>query len=392
MQILYIGSFRLPNYDAAAARVLNVARALRACGHDVRFISWGGNMRIEDKLDDGRYCVDGFPYVVTGELGIRGGLFKKALGWFTRGNKTKAILKEELGHYDVVITYNCSLIKWLVPFCKKNGVFLITDLTEWYDNNEQRLIEKPGYYIDMNFVQPRIKNKILISSYLDNHFHDSHNIVVPAMCDASEKKWIPNQSIADGALYRNEAQTLIYAGNPARKDAIHFVIRAVQRLSKEEYPIRFVILGISREDYFKKYSDLLPDGELSGNIQFLGRVSQDLVPSYYAKADFMVLLRESTRKNNAGFPTKFAESFISGTPVIANITSDLGQYLKDGVTGFVVNNPNEDDIYYILKNKVATINKDSIDVMRRNVREMSSHFDYHTYIEPLRAFFDNLVF
>ena len=83
MRILYIGAFRLPNYDAAAARVLNIARALRACGHDISFISWGGEMRLEDKLEDSRYYVDGFPYVVTGELGIRGGLTKKAIGWLT---------------------------------------------------------------------------------------------------------------------------------------------------------------------------------------------------------------------------------------------------------------------------------------------------------------------
>ncbi len=386
MRIMYIGAFRLPNFDAAAARVLNVARALRISGHDISFISWGGEQRPQDKCDDGLYRVDGIPYVVTDELGLKGGLFAKAWGWLTRGRKTKKILRQTLGQYDVIITYNCTLIWWLQSFCKKNKIYLVTDLTEWYDNNEQRIVEKPGYYFSMNYVQPRVKNKIVISSYLGQYFSKTHNLVVPAMCDASEPKWNNVVSVVE----EFDGISLIYAGNPAKKDAVHFVIRAVQRLVNEGEKIRFLILGVTREIYINRYKDLLPNQQLSKNICFLGRVSQDVVPSYYAAADFMVLLREQTRKNNAGFPTKFAESFTSGTPVIANLTSDLKKYLKDGVTGFVVEEPSEEAIYRVLKNKVAGLDRSTIEQMKKNVNNVAMQFDYHMYVEPLKEFVDNL--
>lgn len=383
---MYIGAFRLPNYDAAAARVLNIARSLRLSGHEIKFISWGGSQRPEDLNEEGLYMVDGFPYIVTNELGLKGSVLSKALGWITRGRKTKSILKQNIAQYDAIITYNCSIVGWLLSFCKKNKKFLICDLTEWYDNNEQRLVEKPGYYFSMNYIQPRIKNKILISSYLDKHFYKTHNVVIPAMCDASEPKWngVPNM------VEEYEGVTLIYAGNPARKDAVHYVIKAVNRLAYEGYSIRFLILGITRDDYIKRYSDLLPNEEICENIRFMGRVSQDEVPSYYAGADFMVLLREQTRKNNAGFPTKFAESIISGTPVIANLTSDLNKYLKDEITGFVVDEPNENSVYCVLKEKVVNMDRRMIDQMKNNVKVLASQFDYHTYGEPLKVFLENL--
>lgn len=387
MRIMYIGAFRLPNYDAAAARVLNIARSLRLSGHEIEFISWGGSQRPEDLNEDGLYMVDGFPYIVTNELGLKGSVLSKALGWITRGGKTKSILKQNIAQYDAIITYNCSIVGWLLSFCKKNKKFLICDLTEWYDNNEQRLVEKPGYYFSMNYIQPRIKNKIVISSYLDKYFYKTHNVVIPAMCDASEPKWcsVPNR------IEEYEGVTLIYAGNPARKDAVHYVIRAVQRLGKEGEKIRFLILGITKEDYINKYRNLLPTEEICDNVLFLGRVSQNEIPSYYAGADFMVLLREQTRKNNAGFPTKFAESMISGTPVIANLTSDLNKYLIDEKTGFVVNEPCENSIYCVLKEKVLAMDKQSIEQMKNNVKELSSQFDYHTYAKSLKEFIDNLI-
>jgi len=390
MHIIYLGSFRFPNFDAAAARVLNVARALRLAGHEISFVSWGGEERQKDLIEGGRYVYDGFEYVVTNELDPRGNFFHKVMKKVTRGNKTKCLLKESLGNYDAIITYNGNLSEWLLKFSKKNRLKLICDFTEWYEYNELKITDWLPYNINMRFTQMRVKNKIVISSFFDRYYQTTHNIVVPAMCDKSEEKWHQGTSIAEAHAGKYNGITLIYAGNPARKDAIHYTINAVQRLIDEGAKLRFLILGTEREKYIKNYSDLLRTTNLSEQIQFLGRVSQDAIPSYYAIADFMVLLRESTRKNNAGFPTKFAESFTSGTPVIANLTSDLGDYLKDGVTGVVVPEPSEAAIYCTIKEKVLSLSREETNNFRNNVREAAKQLDYHAYVEPLRDFISNL--
>lgn len=390
MRFIYLGSFRFPLYDAAAARVLNIARALRKGGNSVSFISWGGNNRPEDIFEDGKYRFDGFSYIVTNEIDFKGGVFGKIKGWFYQGEKTKYLLKEQLGHYDAVITYNCCLIKWLIPFCKKNDIKLVTDITEWYEYNELKPFMWIGYALDMFYYQKRVRNKIVISQYLNKYYSSSHNIVIPATCDASEAKWHKGREKAEKNAGSFDGITLIYAGNPARKDAVHYAIGAVQRLVSEGSNLRFLIIGTTREKYIERYHSLLTGGELSERIQFIGRVLQDEVPSYYAIADFMVLLREPTRKSNAGFPTKFAESFTSGIPVIANLTSDLGSYLRDGITGFVVDEPSEESIYKTLKERALPLKRERIDKMKQDVKGASTLFDYHSYVESLRDFLDKL--
>ena len=390
MNILYIGSFRLPNYDAAASRVLNMARALRLAGHKVSFISWGG-MQIEStRCEDGQFRVDGFPYIVTNELPQPGiSTLARLRNKINRGKITKSLLSGWADPVDVIITYNNCLSNWLLLFCKKRGIKLINDITEWYTYNELRPTDWLGYTYNMRFTQLKVKNKILISSYLDRFYDRTHNIVVPATCDASETKW-HNTPRINGLTERVfDGITLIYAGNPARKDAIHYAINAVNRLANEGAKIRFIIVGITKEYYVERYNRKTVK-EPNEAIMFFGRVPQDEVPCFYRIADFMVLLRENNRKSNAGFPTKFAESFISGTPVIANLTSDLGNYLKDGETGYVVNEPNEDAIYRVLKEKVLLLNQKEIATLRRNVQVEAKRLDYHAYIEPLRLFMTNL--
>ena len=240
----------------------------------------------------------------------------------------------------------------------------------------------------MTRTQHRVANKIVISSFLNNYYHDSNNILVPPLCDPNEEKW--TASIVDERIKPFNGITLIYAGTPARKDCIHTVINAVNALANEGRTIRFLILGTTREVYLQQNSINLKSQILHENIVFLGRVSQDLIPAYYKKADFMVLLREPTRKSMAGFPTKFAESITAGVPVITNATSDLPKYVINGKTGFLVDGYDYDSFMFTLKNSVLTLRPNDIEEMKQYVKISSISFDWHSYVDRFKIFLENL--
>lgn len=387
MNIIYVGAFRFPKYDAAAARVLNNVRALRACGHEVEVISWGGRYEDSDKKFGEEDLYEGVKYAITGELDCNEGLWAKIKNRLFRGAKTISILKAKEHNIDLLISYNPELsfnLK-LMKFTRNNGIKYANDITEWSDRNEHHFIEHIADVINMKKISHRVKNKIVISSLLNNYYNKSNNLLLPPLCDLSEDKW----QITQEAKRVNDSVTLIYAGNPARKDCLHIVINAVQKKVTEGSNFRLLIIGVTKDDYIAKYADLLETTSLSDKIVFIGRLSQEQVPIYYKKSDFMVLMRETNRKSMAGFPTKFVESFSAGVPVIANITSDLGSYLKDGETGFVVSDNSDEALCEVL-DKVSQLEPNDILRLKSNVKVESKQFDYHYYMDAFDEFITKL--
>jgi len=104
----------------------------------------------------------------------------------------------------------------------------------------------------------------------------------------------------------------------------------------------------------------------------------------------MVLLREPSRKNMAGFPTKFAESMTAGVPVIANATSDIANYIQNGKNGFLVDGFNYEQIFKTLQNCILTLNKENREEMKIYTKRFNSAFDYRGYKNSVSLFLNTL--
>ena len=389
MNIVYLGPFRFPIFDAAAARVLNNAKCMQSIGHNVFVVSWGGSYLPEDKISDNYYQHENVQYVITNELDEKGPVLKRFVCKYKRGNKTLHELSK-LGKVDVIVMYNARhrLSKIMLKYCNANNIKLVHDMTEWFDSSDMHLDDYLPNFINMHFLQKRIKNKICISTYLDRYYSNSHNIVIPATCDTYSEKWFREIDV-ENTIPKFDGITLIYAGCPAKKDCVHTVINVVNKLSVD-FKIRLVILGITKDDYVKKYFSLLKTTNLNENILFLGKVSQDVIPQYYKQADFMILIRKPTRKCNAGFPTKFAESFISGTPVISNATSDIPKYLFDGKNGFLVEGYTEQEVEKALLQKILPLKRNEIQILKENTLISRCAFDFRNYTDLMQSFMNSL--
>jgi glycosyltransferase involved in cell wall biosynthesis len=79
----------------------------------------------------------------------------------------------------------------------------------------------------------------------------------------------------------------------------------------------------------------------------------------------------------AGFPTKFAEAVSCNTAVIANATSDLADYIKDGKNGHIVRLESlSDDLYKIIADgNLPTVETDT--------------FDYKNWVSDFDDFLNN---
>jgi len=381
INILYIGAFRFPNGDAAAARVLNNGKLLRKMGYNVKFLSFG-----KSKFYDYLPNVDtynGFKFEITKDIDLaQNNLFKRFNSFIFNGQNSLKSIKKSIDTFDVIIAYNPSLFLnySLQKLSKKHQKKYCIDLTEWYQFNEF-----PGgkflpfawmNELNMKVVHKNSKFKILISSYLDKYYKNSNNIILPPLIDYEDQKW----NHRDKSLEEFNGIRIIYAGNPSNKDSLDIIIQSVLEVVKMGYSLQLIILGINKSEYIIN-EDITC---FTTNIKFLGKVNQDLVPSYYNSSDFSIILRKNTRKNNSGFPTKFVESLMASCPVITNLVSDIDQYIIDNENGFIVKNISIDGLVPVFCKLFAISDLDNLKINARNIA--IEKFDYRNYIESMNNF------
>lgn len=358
MKIVYIGGFELPDKNAAAQRVIANAKLLKEMGFEVSFIG------ISKAIEQAPVSVEGFesnpvPYPTNTKQWIN--------QICTFVNVRKIIDKKP----DYVILYNFPAIASLkiLRACHKYGIKVFHDLTEWESSHgwsPANIMRKIDINLRMRFCMKRMDGIIAISRYLYDYYKRYTNTIqVPPTVDLSAEKWNRNRELSVGDTIK-----LVYAGNAGFgvKDRLDLIIKSVVNFPK----MQLDVIGMTKQQYVIGYGDLPIE---CNNIFFHGRISHTEAVKAVQDADFQFLIRDSNLKNNAGFPTKFVESFACCTPVIATLTSNIGDYLKDGVNGFVVND--KCSINDVLA-KISNLSKNDVIRMKTHCKDCCS-FDYHQY-------------
>ncbi len=266
-------------------------------------------------------------------------------------------LNEFLGksktNWDRIVIHGApnSAIKFLKGFAKKRDIELIYDCVEWYSKEEYKLGRFNYEYIARNHLITKIIDHqfkvISISTYLEKYFKSRgiKTVRIPVILDVEnikyKKRKIENKLV------------IMYAGNPGGKDALDVMINGFRLLTdSEKEQIEFRIVGVDWNWIKKKYHySATQIEEMNRYIRVYGRVNRDYVRELMEETDFSILLRpENLRYAKAGFPTKVVESLANGTPVICNLTSDLGMYIKEGYNGKVVAGCDENSLMIVLEN------------------------------------------
>jgi phosphatidylinositol alpha-1,6-mannosyltransferase len=117
------------------------------------------------------------------------------------------------------------------------------------------------------------------------------------------------------------------------------VIKAVAQLAPHRPNLRLVIASTGRdEDRLKKLA-----AEMRAPVTFLGRVPHDDLPALYGCADvFSMMCRNRWGGlEQEGFGIVFVEAAACGVPQIAGDSGGAAEAVLDGVTGFVMANPDD---------------------------------------------------
>lgn len=319
-EVLYIGNFRLPDQNAAAHRVLNMGKSLRDLGFNVVYFGVGKRADPYTPL-----YAEGFRYYNVFSIRQRD-FFREV---FCISHIKQYI--ESNRHVRMVIAYNYPSIALgrLVRYCRKRGICIIADCTEWYNgrgiNPLKGLLMGADSALRMRVVHKRMDGIITISSYLHQYYSRwLPALIVPPTVDLSDEKFKQQPK-------NHSCTVIVYSGNPsASKESLNRAVECVAGMADRS--IELHIIGVTKEQYMRIYGDV-PEAR---NVVFFGYLSHRESLSEVASSDYALIVRPNNRVTKAGFPTKFAEAISCGTPVIATRTSDLEKYLTGDTNGFLV--------------------------------------------------------
>lgn len=342
--VAYVGPFPYPDGAAASRRILGVAESLALSGFDTIIASGVGDSpvnagRLTSQAEGIAWC-----HLVerVAEHWPRP-LRRFRYAWM--GARTVEWLASHPIPPIAVILYGgyTPYLQRLLSWCRINGVRLLFDAVEWYEPEHSwgYLTSPYQWNIEwaMRHLVPQVDGIIAISSYLANHYR-KHGLPVAIVPPTTS-------TIAPGAWQPDIRLRLCYAGNPGHKDDLDVVLQAVARLAAQGAPIHLTVAGPDRASVLRRLGER--DGCELPWLHAPGMLSHAQVQQLVGSVDFSILARQPCRVSQAGFPTKFVESLAMGTPVIANLTSDLHQHLRDGETGLVCAAPDVSSFSFALE-------------------------------------------
>ncbi|MBE6903293.1 MAG: glycosyltransferase family 4 protein [Ruminococcaceae bacterium] len=381
-KVMYITETKYPNSDAMSVRMHMIAKALIEMGNTVDIYSRG--QKNENSLNEA------LPF--TSLCTQKQGKITKLIDYYIYFKK-KIIKNIKEKKPDIVLVYYTptSVLKKLIKLQKKYGFVLMHDCVEWYSKEQfyPSLYSKLAYCKREKWMRkllPENAGIIAISRYLESYFLKCKNrcMYIPAICDT--------QAISFEKDTNEDKIEIVYAGAPGKKDYFREIIYALKMLNpqeKEKITLRVIGATPQRIAQDAQVSEKEVE-ELGEVLQFLPRMSHQEVLKYLAKADFTILIRPvHLRYAQAGFPTKVPESLATGTPVICNLTSDLGRYLQNGKNALIVESCRAESVCEALR-KALKMSFAERQQMYDNARKTAEQFfDYRLYKQELNSFINN---
>ena len=227
--------------------------------------------------------------------------------------------------------------------------------------------------------------RILMTDYLINYYNEKvcrkPSFLLGSIID--EERFSVEDTSNDSYI-----EYLCYMGNKAlTKDNIDNIISAFALIHQDFPFLQFHIYGprLEKTDaILKRQIELL---NLEDHVLIKGQINYEQVPSVLKKAKILVTSQPITKRAEGGFPTKMGEYMMCKRPMIVTNVGEIGKYVQDGVTAYMVPPCNPElyakKIHYILTHpieservaerayKVASLNYGCVNVTKDLIQFLS---------------------
>lgn len=231
------------------------------------------------------------------------------------------------------------------------------------------------YYHFVSKIIYRKMDKVLITSrmfseYLQNEF-------------GIEKERIEHlPQYAEGIFEKVESKEetgifdFMFAGNIGAVQSVDTIIGAAALLKDE--PVRFHIIGSGSD--LERLQKL---GENEENVIFYGRRPLEEMPSFYEKADAMLITLQADPVLSMTLPGKVQSYMAVGKPIIGAIDGETKKVIEDAKCGYC---GKADDAEALAENIRKFIKNPEKDLMGENARDYyEKHFEQEKFMDQLET-------
>jgi len=243
----------------------------------------------------------------------------------------------------------------------------------------------------MKKIQPKLDGMIAISQYLYQFYKKQMGnvVMIPPLVDLNMSKW--DEKSVGKSINNDNLLKVVYAGSPGigNKDRLDLILNVLSRIkSKGINNFYFTIIGITENQFLSSFYTSIPDN-LINNVVFKGRLSHVDTLNEVKNAHYYLFLRDNNLVNNAGFPTKFAESISCGTPVLTNLSSNIKDYLIEGQNGFIMDVSTDTSLE---KSFIKAMSLPLRDILAmKKYCSSSKAFHYENYIPTFQLLFNKIA-
>ncbi len=371
--ILYVGNFNLPDKGAAANRVTANGKIFNKLGYRTVFL--GVSKDVTDKeihlLDQEKHM-----YEEAYPSGIK--------EWLVHMISVDNIesLVEKYEDVKMIVLYNLpyTLLLNAKRVFSKKGIKVVYDCTEWTGVTDgslpKRIVKKIDEIFIRNMIGKTADGLVVISRMMENQYKNCKNLIkLPPLVDINDDKW--HQKIEK----KEDVFEFCFAGIlDGDKDSLDIIVDAFNRL--KEGPVRLRIIGVTEEEFCHFYnieSQFVESGD--NEIIFMGTQAHKETIKYVQNCNCYIFIRKSDRRNNAGFPTKFAESYTCGMPIIASDISDIREHLENG---YLVEHLSVEEVLETMKKAMA-------ESSAKESHGLNRKFHYEEYKDPVNQWLENIL-
>ena len=360
--IIYMGNYELPDKNAAAHRVMNNGKIFTALGYRMVFL---GTVKGESFSGIRQSSYNENIYEEAYPLGLK--------QWVSHIFDTRNIEAVAAKYSDtcLIITYNVpfATFKAVKKAFAKRQIKVAYDCTEWNDYAEGSLPKRLYKKYDEKLIRTKLHHIcddiIVISSLMERQYQGKNLLKLPPLVDLEESIWHQER------ITHTDIFEFCFAGTINNKERLDEVVKAFCELDRQD--VRLRIIGLTKGGYAVAYPEQAQLVQSDNRLLFMGYVSHEESVKYVLSCDCYIFIREKTRRNEAGFPTKFAESYTCGVPIISTDVSDIKRYAIDDRL-LIIENTSDKAV------NEAMLHMLQIYASNDHKKELNESFDCHHYL------------